>query len=1457
MKISALKRNLTKLLIAAAAVFLIAACAFAFIGADGSAGIAAAADEDPAVKALSSLTDVAKINSRKMRDFDFYTNWFEMSEKPWDVWTDTTGQAAGRTNSYQDSLGMRLSFESDAAPAGPFDLGLGLQPGDPANASGKEFIGAYKIPIKSEDGLLERQIDTGRTYIYITVSISGVGMIDRTGYIIASPTDLTPGGFDNVNATKEARQTMMDLVSAQMQAPLASASADGTAMTLGSQTESTLIPAKTRFLYVVFKAVGSSSGSISTLFVPKLYMGIGDNAAPEVTDFFSSSTQRLEQLIEELSETTKYEPATNVKLDEFDVDKKNFNFYAYRNKAITFDQFTIAEQYDEKYNNAVGLREVEFQAGSVAGGATEKIQITNKGLVALNENPIQLKDSSGKIVCRIEYVSHTLLDGDENRIGSVSFKITVYSNYGLQRVRMTDMGGTSGNISIKVTNILQQMPVQYNSLKLNGADAAGTLVGPLVADKNGNITTIGTTEYTDSTSAKNALDGLLEGISWQNSKNIQFTFNGGEGKSTVFRYNVYKGLYWYYDPAPDRTEFRTSTVADLMRKDETFDASWNGYVTVATDAIDYTGNVSGVHYFIFKIDCAPPSGTVASSARYNSTNSYIGSYEYGSWTGDMVRITLSIEPSRSGVKVFYSTERDGIEKTELVPNDSTIKKDSHGYYIVPEGSGAKMTFTLTLAESKNSSGVYEEYNAELYFSVENGAHMQAGVADKDGKRMQFKIDRNAPHAVTTYMFEDYKNNSGIVQWLTAVDYETDANGVPVKNKWVLKKIQIEGFDDEHMGEGGKLCYSVLPKAMGGYYSIPLEDVDRTSGVIDFKLSSAPNSFTTAGLFPLSIWSVDQAGNESAVTTYNILIDPNVYRVEIAVDQWIGQPLIAEVALGRRVEIKEEYSDGKLIYYCEFMRGEIAAITVTPHFGYAVYGYYKEKGSLVSLETLSGNSFTLNVAIDDGDVNNRNTPPFQWENNSDRNGKVLFDFRAKRLFNIVLSDLNVVYNGEKRTAAATPSIDLGSSDILRLSYYGVMGMPGNYSKGGVLPEAPKDAGIYFVEAKCAENPIYIAEAKSALFTISQARITVTARPVSRTYDGSTVSALGEVSVGSDGNITCSETPTSVIVGGRLIIAEGSAKNAGTYHITQAPDYRIYVRESGDMFLQNYYVEFVGAEYVISKARIDITADSSDSNALNKDNFELDFIYDGFAPPVLYDGGEFFKVYGAEIGNFSETLKVYFAHDGVNAGTYPVKISEIIPDEGVVASNYEISLGVDLKLKIDKKTLRVKPLSAAKVYGDSDPAIGYAVNAEDLVGNDGASVISAVSFSRRSGESVGFYEYTGFLTCSVVNPNYKPEFDYDSDDFGAGIGFEIKQRLVTVIPYSGQWMKEDSADEINYYYTGYPSSMSDKREFSGNLAADVDGLITIGTLTSANFLITFTEGVYITIIGEGEFFLDGVS
>ena len=289
----------------------------------------------------------------------------------------------------------------------------------------------------------------------------------------------------------------------------------------------------------------------------------------------------------------------------------------------------------------------------------------------------------------------------------------------------------------------------------------------------------------------------------------------------------------------------------------------------------------------------------------------------------------------------------------------------------------------------------------------------------------------------------------------------------------------------------------------------------------------------------------------------------------------------------------------------------------------------------------------------------------------------------------------VYDGE----AHSISVDVGDSDAV--VYYGTSELTAdNYNiAGSTLNPEYTDAGeytVYYFISTGNYDPQPVSGSKTV--NIAKADVTVTAEARSKTYG----TADPELTYTAEG-LVGEETLT-----GELTREEG--ENVGTYAITQG------TLKASD----NYELTFTGADFIINKAALTVTAEAKEKT-YGKDDPELTYTAEGLVGEDTVTG-ELTREAGENVGTYAITQGTFKASD-----------------------NYELAFtGADFT--ISKAALTITADDKSSQYLDDIAELTYQVSGDYVEGDDlGVTIRTSATSDSETGE----YE----ITVEYDNGNYE--------------------------------------------------------------------------------------------------------
>ncbi|WP_040302739.1 T9SS C-terminal target domain-containing protein [Algoriphagus machipongonensis] len=373
-------------------------------------------------------------------------------------------------------------------------------------------------------------------------------------------------------------------------------------------------------------------------------------------------------------------------------------------------------------------------------------------------------------------------------------------------------------------------------------------------------------------------------------------------------------------------------------------------------------------------------------------------------------------------------------------------------------------------------------------------------------------------------------------------------------------------------------------------------------------------------------------------------------------------------------------------------------------------------------------------------------------------------------------------------------------------------------GALTRDAGENVGTYpIIQGTLDAGPNYTINYTSADFEITPAILDVTANVGQSKVYGEADPVFTYMASGFKNG------DTDALISGTLIRVAG--EDVGMYAIQPG------TIEAGS----NYTINFTSADFEITPANLDITADAGQSK-----------VY-GNADPVFT-----YQVSGYQNGDDASILTGALARAaGEDVGSYAINLGTLS-----AGANYTITYtGTNFTITPRTLSITANP-NQAKVYGSADPVFAY--TASNFGNGDNMSILTG-ALSRVPGENVGMYAIT--LGTLDAGANYTINF--------ISADFEIAEKVLNVTADPGQGKVFGTADPVlTYQVTGFENG-DDASILTGALARAVGEnvgsyAINLGSLdaganyainyTGANFLITKATITGITF-ADGTFVYDG--
>ncbi|MBN3582283.1 gliding motility-associated C-terminal domain-containing protein [Algoriphagus aestuarii] len=383
------------------------------------------------------------------------------------------------------------------------------------------------------------------------------------------------------------------------------------------------------------------------------------------------------------------------------------------------------------------------------------------------------------------------------------------------------------------------------------------------------------------------------------------------------------------------------------------------------------------------------------------------------------------------------------------------------------------------------------------------------------------------------------------------------------------------------------------------------------------------------------------------------------------------------------------------------------------------------------------------------------------------GQGTLDAGPNYTINFIGADFEITPATLDITADAGQSKVYGDSDPVFTYQYS--GLKNGDTKEGVITgalakAAGEDVGIYPINLGTLDaGGNYTVNYRGANFEITPATLNITA-------DAGQSKIYGDLE------------PTLTYQATGFRFSDDKALITGDLTRIAGDDVGMYTIQRGTIDAgTNYTINFAGADFEITPATLNITADAGQSK-----------IY-GAADPVFtyqYSGLKNGDTDAIITGELQRTA-------GENLGTYPINQGTV--DAG---SNYNINYtGADFTIGEKILTVTVNA-GQSKLYGDADPAFSY--QATGFEGGDNISILTG-ALSRTAGEDVGTYAITkGTLD---AGPNYTINF--------IGSDFEINPVTLAITAETGQSKVYGDTDPVFMYVVSGLKNGDTQAVISGSL------------------------------------------
>ncbi|MGJ1431402.1 MBG domain-containing protein [Sphingobacterium spiritivorum] len=255
---------------------------------------------------------------------------------------------------------------------------------------------------------------------------------------------------------------------------------------------------------------------------------------------------------------------------------------------------------------------------------------------------------------------------------------------------------------------------------------------------------------------------------------------------------------------------------------------------------------------------------------------------------------------------------------------------------------------------------------------------------------------------------------------------------------------------------------------------------------------------------------------------------------------------------------------------------------------------------------------------------------------------------------------------------------------------------------------------------------------------------------------------------------------------------------------------YAIEQGTLDAANYTINYTGADFTITKARLNIVADAKSK------------VYGTTDPTLTY------TVTGLENGDDQSILTGSLTRVvGEAVGTYAIEQGTLI-----ATTNYDlVYTGADFN--ITKAILNIVADTKSKVYGTTDPALTFTVTGFE--NGDNQSIITG-ALTRTAGEAAGTYAITEGTLAAGANYN----ITYTSANF------IITKGILTIVADAITKVYGTASPALTYTVTGFENG-DDLSIITGALTRtageDVSTYaIKQGTLNAKGYDITYKEASF---------------
>lgn len=695
---------------------------------------------------------------------------------------------------------------------------------------------------------------------------------------------------------------------------------------------------------------------------------------------------------------------------------------------------------------------------------------------------------------------------------TASFKIYMYSNADLKYV-ISDYGGLSLNKSILISGIDTQAPVlpSLDDSEKNISLYTGSAIDPSAIKwiNTSSITFNATDNITEEFSDK-AFSPYFWYYSVQKSTTISglgspvvYTFEQLSKKMTPFATGQTLNDFTY--------NFDTGTSLNIGNGDGlTENVTGAGYYLFTFYVLDAAGNLQSesVSYYA-KVDYEPPEYGISAKYIKQGNVQSIEAPSNGAWATGTLNVSLEMLGDFSGESfsgnclVFEGLDdkehtvvlKDGkivsvdgviINATEYTLNNVDVK------YVYTPGINAVLTFTYG---KYINNGQYDIVDKLILFTAYVGTDTEAEVPTFFNENWKYnkgtekdpdfeygiwvRVDKNKPENPTIFENLSAELGQGFLQdgdnggsldvaagnriWYTAswklpvklslIDNTIASYGSDIK---VYIAMKHQGFATEF--ENGFSSYSDSLISVGRFDKLNVITGNLLESEYEYEIDLLQKN--AAGMRVFYVWTVDQAGNTSDLTTYCILSDAFQYTVKTSTDNGVFVTKNADIT-------QKDLNGGDSI---KFKRGETVYIGINLASGYAPYAFTRfDSNNLNGMKLLFNDGLNQNFTVNEGCEDYISASGLDIEVKMDAadltslsTGDIEYKFKYRKIVDYVVTNTSVMFTDAEAVIPMT--IGGGDYDTLYGSFSFefkqlVINEDSGESEYVPISFVPKDIGIY--------------------------------------------------------------------------------------------------------------------------------------------------------------------------------------------------------------------------------------------------------------------------------------------------------------------------------------------------------------------------------------------------------------